>query len=138
MWLYPEGKFKIQWVWWEDCPEVKQWKVKTPISWILKEYAFKKSYYPLHFNDSDNCVNSWGFFGASRAAGKSDRWFGNPHGTSLSVFMFLAVFWMLLKLIPYELCMLCCGCHIEEIAADIGQKVEDKLSTVSVIFEKIK
>ena len=49
-------------------------KQSHPYLGFLKEYAFrKKAATFLHFNDSDNCVNSGGFFGASGTAGKSDR-----------------------------------------------------------------
>ena len=47
-------------------------KQSHPYLGFLKEYAFRKKLLPS-YNDSDNCVNSGGFFGASGTAGKSDR-----------------------------------------------------------------
>jgi len=46
-------------------------KESRPYLGFLKEYAFKKKL--LYFNNSNDCVNGGSFFGASGAAGKSDR-----------------------------------------------------------------
>lgn len=49
-------------------------KESRPYLGFLKEYAFKKKVTTfLYFNNSNDCVNGGSFFGASGAAGKSDR-----------------------------------------------------------------
>ena len=67
---------------------------------------------------------------------------GNPHSTSLSAFMLLLVVFLGMLLLNYLMNYVqryIVAVISEEIAADMRQKVEDKLSTVSVnFFEKIK
>ena len=67
---------------------------------------------------------------------------GNPHSTSLSAFMLLLAVFLGMLLLSYLMNYVqryVVAVISEEIAADMRQKVEDKLSTVSVnFFEKIK
>ena len=67
---------------------------------------------------------------------------GNPQSTSLSAFMFLLAVFLGMVLLNYLMNYVqryVVAVISEEIAADMRQKVEDKLSTVSVnFFEKIK
>lgn len=67
---------------------------------------------------------------------------GIPHSTSLSAFMLLLVVFLGMLLLNYLMNYVqryIVAVISEEIAADMRQKVEDKLSTVSVnFFEKIK
>lgn len=62
---------------------------------------------------------------------------GNPHSTSLSAFMILLAVFLGILLLNYLMNYIqryIVAVISEEIAADMRQKIEDKLSTVSVNF----
>lgn len=118
-------------------------KKKRPYLGFLKEYAFKKKLLPYYILTIAIIVLTAGVsLVRPELQGKVIDDLGNPHGTSLSAFMLLLAVFLGMLLLNYLMNYVqryVVAVISEEIAADMRQKVEDKLSTVSVnFFEKIK
>lgn len=118
-------------------------KESRPYLGFLKEYAFKKKLLPSYILTIATIVLTAGVsLVRPELQGKVIDDLGNPHSTSLSAFMLLLVVFLGMLLLNYLMNYVqryIVAVISEEIAADMRQKVEDKLSTVSVnFFEKIK
>lgn len=118
-------------------------KESRPYLGFLKEYAFKKKLLPSYILTIATIVLTAGVsLVRPELQGKVIDDLGNPHSTSLSAFMLLLVVFLGMLLLNYLMNYVqryVVAVISEEIAADMRQKVEDKLSTVSVnFFEKIK
>ena len=119
-------------------------KESRPYLGFLKEYAFKKKLLPSYILTIAIIVLTAGVSlirpGANRKV--IDDLGEIPHSTSLSAFMLLLAVFLGMLLLNYLMNYVqryVVAVISEEIAADMRQKVEDKLSTVSVnFFEKIK
>ena len=110
---------------------------------FLKEYAFKKKLLPYYILTIAIIVLTAGVsLVRPELQGEVIDDLGNPQSTSLSAFMFLLAVFLGMVLLNYLMNYVqryVVAVISEEIAADMRQKVEDKLSTVSVnFFEKIK
>lgn len=118
-------------------------KQSRPYLGFLKEYAFRKKLLPSYILTIAIIVLTAGVsLVRPELQGKVIDDLGNPHSTSLSAFMFLLAVFLGMLLLNYLMNYVqryVVAVISEEIAADMRQKVEDKLSTVSVnFFEKIK
>ena len=118
-------------------------KQSHPYLGFLKEYAFRKKLLPSYILTIAIIVLTAGVsLVRPELQGKVIDDLGNPHSTSLSAFMFLLAVFLGMLLLNYLMNYVqryIVAVISEEIAADMRQKVEDKLSTVSVnFFEKIK
>ena len=118
-------------------------KQSRPYLGFLKEYAFRKKLLPSYILTIAIIVLTAGVsLVRPELQGKVIDDLGNPHSTSLSAFMFLLAVFLGMLLLNYLMNYVqryVVAVISEEIAADMRQKVEDKLSTVSMnFFEKIK
>ena len=118
-------------------------KQSHPYLGFLKEYAFRKKLLPSYILTIAIIVlTAGGSLVRPELQGKVIDDLGNPHSTSLSAFMLLLAVFLGMLLLNYLMNYVqryVVAVISEEIAADMRQKVEDKLSTVSVnFFEKIK
>ena len=118
-------------------------KEGRPYWLFLKEYAFKKKLFPFYLLTIVIIVLTAGVsLVRPELQGKVVDDLGNPQNTNLSAFMFLLGIFLGMLLLNYLMNYAqryIVAVISEEIAADMRQKVEDKLSTVSVnFFEKIK
>ena len=109
-------------------------KKKRPYLGFLKEYAFKKKLLPYYILTIAIIVLTAGVsLVRPELQGKVIDDLGNPHGTSLSAFMLLLAVFLGMLLLNYLMNYVqryVVAVISEEIAADMRQKVEDKLSTV--------
>lgn len=105
---------------------------------FLKEYAFKKKLFPFYLLTIVIIVLTAGVsLVRPELQGKVVDDLGNPQNTNLSAFMFLLGIFLGMLLLNYLMNYAqryIVAVISEEIAADMRQKVEDKLSTVSVNF----
>ena len=105
---------------------------------FLKEYAFKKKLLPYYILTIAIIVLTAGVsLVRPELQGEVIDDLGNPQSTSLSAFMFLLAVFLGMVLLNYLMNYVqryVVAVISEEIAADMRQKVEDKLSTVSVNF----
>ena len=118
-------------------------KESRPYLGFLQEYAFKKKLLPSYMLTITMIVLTAGVsLVRPELQGKVIDDLGNPHSTSLSAFMILLAVFLGILLLNYLMNYIqryIVAVISEEIAADMRQKIEDKLSTVSVnFFEKVK